>query len=143
MPEIKKIISTIVLITMLLTASTIYASGIPQNSLSKWYGQSFQKEREVKRSTISSDIIQTFEEVNIFLLESILSYESTIEGIQDKQLDKTRAGIGRYQHDIKSRLNQTVTELQKVNFNDYAEIANIEEEIDQNIEEVLKEVFGN
>ncbi|SES30939.1 hypothetical protein [Psychrobacillus sp. OK032] len=139
----KKIIGTIVLFAVLLSASTIYASGLPQNTLSKWYGQSFEKESGSKREFVSSDIENTFEEVNTFLLETLESFQSSIAGIIDNQIKESKAGIEGYQQDTKSQLDQSVAELKKVNLEDYVDNEKIENKIDQDIEEVLIEVFGN
>lgn len=143
MLEIKKIIGTIVLVIVLLSTSTIYASGLPQNSLSKWYGQTFVKESGSEREVVKSDINKTFEEFNNFLSESMESFESTINGIIDNQIGVTKARIEGYQQDTKTQLNRAVTELQEVNLDDYVDHEKIENEIDQEIEEVLIEVFSN
>lgn len=143
MLEIKKIIGTIVLVIVLLSTSTIYASGLPQNSLSKWYGQTFVKESGNEREVVKSDINKTFEEFNNFLSESMESFESTINGIIDNQIGVTKARIEGYQQDTKTQLNRAVTELQEVNLDDYVDHEKIENEIDQEIEEVLIEVFSN
>ncbi|MDF2067310.1 hypothetical protein [Bacillus sp. Cr_A10] len=143
MLDIKKIIGTIVLLGVLLSASTIYASGLPQNTLSKWYGQTLVKESGSKREFVSSDIDKTFKEVNIFLLETLESFESSILGMISNQIKESKASIEGYQQDTKSQLDQSVTELKEVNLEDYVDKEKIEYEIDQDIEEVLIEVFGN
>lgn len=143
MLEIKKIIGTIVLVIVLLSTSTIYASGLPQNSLSKWYGQTFVKESGSEREVVTSDIEKTFEELNIFLLETLESFESSIVGIIDNQIKESKDGIKAYQQDSKSQLNQAVTELKEVKLDDHIDNEKIVNEIDQDIEEVLIEVFGN
>lgn len=143
MLEIKKIIGTIVLVIVLLSTSTIYASGLPQNSLSKWYGQTFVKESGNEREVVTSDIEKTFEELNIFLLETLESFESSIVGIIDNQIKESKDGIKAYQQDSKSQLNQAVTELKEVKLDDHIDNEKIVNEIDQDIEEVLIEVFGN
>ncbi|WP_391118197.1 hypothetical protein [Psychrobacillus sp. L3] len=139
----KKILGIILVFIVLQSSSTIYASGLPQNSLSKWYGQSFQKESGNQSKLVPSDIEKTFEEVNTFLLESLESFESTIVAIIDNQIKEARTGIKGYKQNSKSQLDQAVTELKKVNLNNYVDEEKIEDEIDQDIEEVLKEVFGN
>ena len=43
---------------------------------------------------------------------------------------------------MKKQINQTVTELEKENFDEYVESRNIEEEIEQDIVAILAEILG-
>ena len=60
----KKVVGIILVFCILLGSSTIYASGLPRTSLSKWYSQSFQKESEGKASlAVPNDTTITVKEI--------------------------------------------------------------------------------
>lgn len=140
MLTLKKVVGIILVFFVLLGSSTIYASGLPRNSLSKWYDQSFQKESEGK---VALDKVEkTFEEVNTFILETLESYQTTIQEIIEYQIKDSKAGIREYQQEVKSQLDDADFELKEEKIGDYIDNEAIEKEIDQDIDEVLIEVFG-
>ena len=113
---------------------------MPRTSLSKWYDQSFQKESEVKVGL--AKIETTFKELNTFILESIESYTSTIQEAIENQTKKSKARIEAYQQETKSQLDEVVTDLNEEKIGDRMDNEVIEGKIDQDIDEVLTEVFG-
>jgi len=136
----KKVVGIILVFFILLGSSTIYASGLPRTSLSKWYDQSFQKESEGKASL--AKIEMTLEGVNTFILETFESYQSTIQKAIVNQIKESKAGIEEYQQETKSQLDEVVTELKEEKIDELIDNDAIEKEIDQDIDEVLIEVFG-
>lgn len=136
----KKVVGIILVFFILLGSSTIYASGLPRTSLSKWYDQSFQKESEGKTSL--AKVEKTFEGVNTFILETFESYQSTIQKAIENQIKDSKAGIEEYQQETKSQLDEVVTELKEINLNDYVDKDEIVDDLDQDINKVLEEVFG-
>lgn len=136
----KKVVGIVLVFCILLGSSTIYASGLPRTSLSKWYDQSFQKESEGKASL--AKVEKTFEGVNTFILETFESYQSTIQKAIENQIKDSKAGIEEYQQETKSQLDEVVTELKEEKIDEYMDNEAIEKEIDQDIDEVLIEVFG-
>ena len=125
----KKVVGIILVFCILLGSSTIYASGLPRTSLSKWYGQSFQKESEGKASL--AKVEKTFEEVNTFILETLESYQSTIQEEIENQIKDSKAGIEEYQQETKSQLDEVVTELKEEKIDDYIDNEAIEKETDR------------
>lgn len=136
----KKVVGIILVFFILLGSSTIYASGLPRTSLSKWYDQSFQKESEGKTSL--AKVEKTFEGVNTFILDTFESYQSTIQKAIENQIKDSKAGIEEYQQETKSQLDEVVTELKKEKIDDHMDKQAIEKEINQDIDQVLIEVFG-
>ncbi|MEK5208870.1 hypothetical protein [Psychrobacillus sp. FSL H8-0510] len=136
----KKVVGIILVFFILLGSSTIYASGLPRTSLSKWYDQSFQKESEGKASL--AKVEKTFDGVNAFILETFESYQSSIQKAIENQVKESKVGIEEYQQETKSQLDEIVTELKEEEIDEYMNNEAIEKEIDQDIDEVLIEVFG-
>lgn len=136
----KKVVGIILVFFVLLGSSTIYASGLPRTSLSKWYDQSFQKESEGKFSL--AKVEKNFEELNAFIFKTFKIYQTTIQEVIVKQIKESKAGIEVYQQETKSQLDEVVTELKAEKIDDYIDNEVIEKEIDQDIDEVLIEVFG-
>lgn len=136
----KKVVGIILVFFILLGSSTIYASGLPRTSLSKWYDQSFQKESEGRAGL--ARVEKTFEEVNTFIMETFESYQSTIQKAIENQIKESKAGIEEYQQETKSQLDEVVTELKEEEIDEYMDNEAIENDIDQDIDEVLLEVFG-
>lgn len=138
---LKKVVGIILVFLVLLGSSTIYASGLPRTSLSKWYGQSFQKESEGKASL--AKVEKTFEEVNTFVLETFRSYQTTIQEVIENQIKLSKTGIEEYQQETKSQLDEVVTELKEEKIDGQIDHDAIEKDIVQDIDQVLIEVFGN
>ncbi|SFQ55716.1 hypothetical protein SAMN05421670_2683 [Psychrobacillus psychrotolerans] len=136
----KKVVGIILVFCILLGSSTIYASGLPRTSLSKWYSQSFQKESEGQVGL--AKVEKTFEDVNTFILETIKSYQTTIQEVIENQIKDSKAGIEEYQQETKSQLDEVVTELKEEKIDERIDHEAIDKEIDQDIDEVLIEVFG-
>lgn len=84
----------------------------------------------------------TFEGVNTFILETFESYQSTIQKAIVNQIKESKAGIEEYQQETKSQLDEVVTELKEEKIDELIDNDAIEKEIDQDIDEVLIEVFG-
>lgn len=143
MPTMKKIVSIILGLLVLLGigSNAIYASGMTPAPLSKWYGQLLTKESE--RNNVLSEVEKTFEEVNAFIMESLGHYHHTLQKTIENQIKESKDGIENYQQEVETQLNQSVNELKKENLSDYVDSKKIEDEIDQDIQEVLYEVFGN
>ncbi|MER2007058.1 MAG: hypothetical protein ABS939_06360 [Psychrobacillus sp.] len=139
----KKIVSIILGLLVLLGigSNAIYASGMTPVPLSKWYGQLLTKESD--RNNVLSEVEKTFEEVNTFIMESLGNYHHTLQKTIENQIKESKDGIENHQQEVETQLNQSVNELKKENLSDYVDSKKIEDEIDQDIQEALYEVFGN
>lgn len=139
---LKKFLGIIIASTVLLSAGSIYANVDAAANLSKWYENSFQKESAKLGATTAIGILKTFEHVNDFLDESKREIASSLQSFTGTRVNEVESEIEQYQNDIESQIDTTVTELEKENFDDYAEKAKVEEEIEQDIENILEEVLS-
>jgi len=142
MVTIKKIFGIILTFTFLIGAGSIYANVDSAANLSNWYENSFQKKSSELGAATVTGIFKTLKNANLFVVGTEETIGSTIESFREEQVEKVVAEIVDYQNDIESQIDSTVTELEKVNFNDYAEKAKVEEEIEQDIENILEEVLS-
>lgn len=143
MGTIKKIIGIILAFTFLVSAGSIYAKSDSAANLSNWYETSFHKKSGELGATTANAIGAILKNANIFIVKSKDIIDSSIESFRDEQVRKVVAGIVDYREDIKSQVDNTVTELQKENnFDDYAEKANIDEVVEKDVEDILAEVLN-
>jgi hypothetical protein len=142
MVTIKKIFGIILTFTFLIGAGSIYANVDSAANLSNWYENSFQKKSSELGAATATGIFKTLKNVNVFVVGTKDTIGSTIESFRDEQVKKVVAEIVDYQNDIESQIGTTVTELEKENFDDYAEKAKVEEDIEEDIENILEEVLS-
>ncbi|NYF23614.1 hypothetical protein [Sporosarcina sp. JAI121] len=138
----KKVLSTFLLITLLFSAGTIYASSNSAQNLSDWYKKAFQKESEELGAATATGMISIFIGVNTSLKEAKKDIDTVIASIRGQRINDAKSGIERYQTKTINSLNTTVAELENVNFDEYVDGLHIEEEIDQDFEKMVEEVFG-
>lgn len=137
----KKLIGIIIASSVLVSAGSIYASVDSATKLSNWYNQSFQKESEKLGAETGVGLWNMLSQVQGFIKESKTSINDSMVSFTANRVKEVASEINRIQNDTENRLDETVTELKKENFDDYAENANIEEELNQSFEEILKEVL--
>lgn len=137
----KKLIGIIIASSVLVSAGSIYANVDPATKLSNWYDHSFQKESEKLGTETAVGLIKVFTQFQGIMKESKDSIDSSIVSFAADRVKEVALEISRIQNDTENRLDETVSELKNENFDDYAENANIEEELDQSFEEILKEVL--
>ena len=142
MVTIKKIFGIILTFTFLIGAGSIYANVDSAANLSNWYENSFQKKSSELGAVTATGIFNTLKNANLFVVGTEETIGSTIEIFREEQVKKVVAEIVDYQNDIENQIDSTVTELEKGNFDDYAEKAKVEEEIEQDIENILEEVLS-
>ncbi len=138
----KKILGTLLLFTLLVSAGTIYANGNPAQNLLDWYENSLQKKSEELGVATATGMIVVFKEVNSFLKESKKDTDTAIVNVSDQQVIEAKAGIEAYQFETSKDLNETVAELKDVNFDNYVDGLNIEAEIERDFEKMIEEVFN-
>ena len=142
MAFIKKRLSTLILITVLLCSGLIYANVQAASTLTNWYTQKFQKEDEKKTTTAETEIWTTFKQLGSFISEAKENATTAIEKSRKKQVEESKMNIETVVTDIKQQLNQTVTDLEKENFDEYVENRNIEGEIEDEVATILEEILG-
>ncbi|MFJ7972073.1 hypothetical protein [Psychrobacillus sp. NPDC096389] len=138
----KKVAGIILVFCVLLGSSTIYASGLPQTSLSKWYGQSFHKESEKFKDATSSGVLEVLNEMKGFLTDSKENFTGAITQFLNGQVKEVNSNIDAKSSDIKNRIDETVNELEKVNFDEYVDKVEIEEEVLRDVEKILADVLS-
>jgi len=138
----KKLIGIIIASSVLVSAGSIYANVDSATKLSNWYDHSFQKESEKLGAETAVGLVKTVGQVKIFLSESRELLETSIVNYTADRAKEVVSEINKINNDNENRIEQTVSELKKENFDDYAENANIEEELNQSFEEILKEVLS-
>lgn len=138
----KKLIGIIIASSVLVSAGSIYANVDPATKLSNWYDHSFQEESEKLGAETGVGLWNMLSQVQGFAKESKASIDSSIVSFTAERVKEVALEISRIQNDTENRLDETVSELKNENFDDYAENANIEEELDQSVEEILKEVLS-
>lgn len=138
----KKILGVFLLLTLLLSAGTIYASSNSAQNLSAWYKEAFQKESEKLGATTATGMLLIFKEVNNFLEESKENIDETLAFFRDEKVENAKNGIEEYQGQTIKSLNDTAVELKNINFDDYVDKLNIEAEIEQDFEKMVEEVFS-
>ena len=142
MVTIKKIFGIILTFTFLIGAGSIYANVDSAANLSNWYENSFQKKSSELGAATATGIIKALNNAEKSVVESKSIIDFAIADFRDEQVKKAVAEIINYQNDIENQIDTTVTELEKENFDDYAEKAKVEEEIEQDIENILEEVLN-
>jgi hypothetical protein len=143
MVSIKKISIILLLFAVLLCAELSYANVDPAANLSNWYDQLFQKESDEIGAATTSGVWTTFEQAEVFMLETKKTIDYSLESVRNKQSQKAKNGIEKNLMELKNQLDNAVSELKKENFDDYAENANVEEVIEPDIQSILEEVLGD
>lgn len=138
----KKVIGTILLFLVLLGSSTIYASGLPQISLSKWYGQSFQEESEAFEVVTSKSIKEILMEMNLFLTTTNEKLDVDVSTFLDTQVEATNSNLEGFSNETKSSLAESIKDLEKVSFDEYMDEELIKEEVEQEVEGLLAGVLS-
>ncbi|MCZ8534562.1 hypothetical protein [Psychrobacillus psychrodurans] len=138
----KKVIGTILLFLVLLGSSTIYASGLPQISLSKWYGQSFQEESEAFEVVTSKSIKEILMEMNLFLTTTNEKLDVDVSTFLDTQVEATNSNLEEFSNETKSSLAESIKDLEKVRFDEYMDEELIKEEVEQEVEGLLADVLS-
>lgn len=133
----KKVVGIILVFFILLGSSTIYASGLPRTSLSKWYDQSFQKESARFKDATSTGALEVLSLMKDFLRESKESFTDVISSVLDDQVKRVNTSIEVEAHNLRNQIDKTVTELENSGFDEYVDKTEVEEEVRQDIEEVL------
>lgn len=139
----KKVVGTILVFCILLGSSTIYASGLPRTSLSKWYGQTFQDESEAVGIATTTNIKEVLVEIKLLLLESKDKFNSEVSSFLGTQITETNSNLGDFSNDTKNSLAESISNLEKVSFDEYMNDELLEEEIGQEIESLLADVLSN
>lgn len=137
----KKVVGIILVFCILLGFSTIYASGLPRTSLSKWYDQSFQKESGKFKDATSTGALEVLSLMKDFLRESKESFTDVISSVLDDQVKRVNTSIEVEAHNLRNQIDKTVTELENVGFDEYVDKTEVEEEVRQDIEEVLADML--
>ncbi|MEK3997051.1 hypothetical protein MKY29_20280 [Psychrobacillus sp. FSL K6-2365] len=138
----KKVIGTILIFLVLLGSSTIYASGLPQISLSKWYGQSFQEESEAFEVVTSKSIKEILMEMKLFLKTTNEKLDVDVSTFLDTQLEATNSNLEGFSNETKSSLAESIKDLEKVSFDEYMDEELIKEEVEQEVEGLLADVLS-
>lgn len=138
----KKVIGTILIFLVLLGSSTIYASGLPQISLSKWYGQSFQEESEAFEVVTSKSIKEILMEMNLFLTTTNEKLDVDVSTFLDTQVEATNSNLEEFSNETKSSLAESIKDLEKVSFDEYMDEELIKEEVEQEVEGLLADVLS-
>jgi hypothetical protein len=138
----KKVIGTILIFLVLLGSSTIYASGLPQISLSKWYGQSFQEESEAFEVVTSKSIKEILMEMKLFLTTTNEKLDVDVSTFLDTQLEATNSNLEGFSNETKSSLAESIKDLEKVSFDEYMDDELIKEEVEQEVEGLLADVLS-
>lgn len=138
----KKVIGTILIFLVLLGSSTIYASGLPQISLSKWYGQSFQEESEAFEVVTSKSIKEILMEMKLFLTTTNEKLDVDVSTFLDTQLEATNSNLEGFSNETKSSLAESIKDLEKVSFDEYMDEELIKEEVEQEVEGLLAGVLS-
>ena len=68
--------------------------------------------------------------------------QTAIEKSRNKQVDVSKANVETVVTRMKEQVNQTVTDLENENFDEYVRNRNIEEEIEQDVATMLAEILG-
>ncbi|MBU0905137.1 MAG: hypothetical protein KKF57_08060 [Firmicutes bacterium] len=137
----KKLIGIIIASSVLVSAGSIYANVDPATKLSNWYDHSFQKESEKLGAETADGLFSMLMQVQLFIKESKASIDSSIVSFTAGRVKELASEMDRIQNDTKNRLDETVSQLKKENFDNYAENANIEEQVEQDIENILEDVL--
>ena len=127
---------------MLFSAGSISANVDAGANLSKWYGNSFQKVSAKLGAATAIGLWTTYDNVNGFVDESKKDIAISLQSFTGTRVNEVESEIEKFQIDTENQLNKTVSELTEENFDDYAESANIEEQVDQDVEDILEEVLS-
>ncbi|MCK1997344.1 hypothetical protein MPH47_08930 [Psychrobacillus psychrodurans] len=138
----KKVIGTILIFLVLLGSSTIYASGLPQISLSKWYGQSFQEESEAFEVVTSKSIKEILMEMKLFLTTTDEKLDVDVSTFLDTQVEATNSNLEGFSNETKRSLAESIKDLEKVSFDEYMDEELIKEELEQEVEGLLADVLS-
>lgn len=139
----KKVVGIILVFCILLGSCTIYASGLPRTSLSKWYGQTLQDESEAVGIATTTNIKEVLVEIKLLLLESKDKFNSEVLSFLGTQITETNSNLGDFSNDTKNSLAESISNLEKVSFDEYMNDELLEEEIGQEIESLLADVLSN
>lgn len=138
----KRAIGFILIFSVLLGSSTIYASGVPEASFSKWYGHAFKKESEIFKEVTTSSLKEIGREVNNFLQETQENVTSSITFFVKEEMDKTNSRITQQEKSIQEELQATVVDLENANFDNYPDEQKMKEEINAEVEVILEDLLN-
>lgn len=91
----------------------------------------------------STGILEVLKEMKVFLADSKENFTVVISNFLDDQVRGVSSSVETESRDLKNRLDETVTELEKVSFDEYVDKAEIEEAVRQDIEEILANVLSD
>jgi len=138
----KKVVGIILVFFVLIGSSTIYASGLPRTSLSKWYGQTYQLEREVVGVVTSTSIREVLVEIKLLLSESKDKFDSEVSSFLDTQVEETNSNLRGFSNETKDSLAESISDLEKVSFDEYMDEELVKEEVGQEVESLLADVLN-
>ena len=138
----KKVVGIILVFFVLIGSSTIYASGLPRTSLSKWYGQTYQLEREVVGVVTSTSIREVLVEIKLLLSESKNKFDSEVSSFLDTQVEETNSNLRGFSNETKDSLAESISDLEKVSFDEYMDEELVKEEVGQEVESLLADVLN-
>lgn len=138
----KKILGIIIATSVLFSAGTIYANVDSATKLSNWYERAFQKESEKLGAETAVGLGKTLTQVKVFIDESKKSLNRSIVSFTADRVKEVTSEIEKIKNDTANRLDQTVSDLKEENFDDYAENANIEDQVEQDVENILEDVLS-
>ena len=132
------------LVLLIVGSSAIYTSAsITKHPLSDWYKQSFETEAERWGEFTGSELIRIVKELNQVVTVSSKEIGKVISETFSTQLMKSTASITDYQKEIEAQLEQTVNRLSEEDLSDEIDNSTIELEVEEDIENILKEVLEN
>ncbi|MGB3260533.1 hypothetical protein [Paenisporosarcina sp.] len=137
----KKVLAIILSTTVLLGAGTIYANVDSSSNLSNWYNHSFQKESSDLSAETEAGIWKTFDMTKGFVEGSNEKSDRSIKNFTESRVKKSNNEIDNYKKAIENQLNWEVSNLKKENFDNFAKNAKLEEDLEQSLEDILKEVL--
>ena len=138
----KKVVGIILVFFVLIGSSTIYASGLPRTSLSKWYGQTYQLEREVVGVVTSTSIREVLVEIKLLLSESKDKFDSEVSSFLDTQVEETNSNLRGFSNETKDSLAESISDLEEVSFDEYMDEELVKEEVGQEVESLLADVLN-
>ena len=139
---IKNRLGILLLFTVILFSGFVYANVQAASTLSNWYTDAHQKEDERISSTAEAGVWTTFKQLKSFITEVKENATTAIEKSRNKQVDESKANVETVVTRMKEQVNQTVTDLENENFDEYVRNRNIEEEIEQDVATMLAEILG-
>lgn len=139
----RRILSVGILVFLLVGAgTTIFAKSNTAQNIFDWYEGEFQQKSKDFGSIAAGELLTSLNNFNQFVTGSEKSLDAMFAVLFDEKTSDTQSNIEMQHAKLVNELNETVTELQQGDSDEYVDKLNIEAELTMEVEKILEELLN-